>query len=74
MFNPRFTGPTLQDFPWDRGIVEETQRGIDAVTDRLMPSRYCETHPLLSSGHYVCVLYVVCTTKYQLLNEHIKRY
>ena len=34
MFNPLFTGPTLTDFPWDRGIVEEAQRSIDTVSNK----------------------------------------
>ena len=35
MSNPCFTGPTLTDFPWDCGIVEKTQRSIDAVSDSM---------------------------------------
>ena len=32
-----FTGPTLTDFPWDRRIIEKTQRSINAVINRSMP-------------------------------------
>jgi hypothetical protein len=32
IFNSRYTGTTLTDFPWDRGIIEKTQRSIDAVS------------------------------------------
>ena len=58
-------GPTLQDFPWDREIVEETHRSIDAVTDIV---NYCEAHALLR--YYIWFLHVLLPNKYQPFNKH----
>ena len=44
--NPHSTGSTLRDLPWNRGIFEGAQRGVDVINEDNASKNVTMTYPL----------------------------